>query len=408
VTQDVRTRSQPAPAPRVPRLDRRWVLLSYGAFTAYAGLDAVFAGGRDRMWAIWAVCGYALAFVLLLLRRGWVLPLAVSFGLAVVAPLLQITLSFPAEDGMVVINRSAELLLHHGSPYLPSSQVTSWFSYNPYLPVMALFGIPAAIGLPGLAGNPGIWLAVVSAVVLWAAFRIAVPDRAAAWRCAAIAVASPVIAMNLAVITTDPPVIAFVLLAFTIAGRTDSVRRDTAALSGASMAVACALKSTAWLALPVLLVLYWRRDGLRVAGRFLLAVCACVVAMMAILAPATLIRPAALGAMLRDTVLFPIGATKYKTPAGSLLIGHVLSGMGSSGHLASVLLLLAAALGVAIWLLVRPPLDTRAAAWVLIAGFTLMFALGPDMRFGYFIYPLALLGWLALTPFTSEPAAAVA
>ncbi len=26
-----------------------------------------------------------------------------------------------------------------------------------------------------------------------------------------------------------------------------------------------------------------------------------------------------------------------------------------------------------------------------------MFALGPDERFGYFIYPLGLIGWLALT-----------
>jgi hypothetical protein len=27
----------------------------------------------------------------------------------------------------------------------------------------------------------------------------------------------------------------------------------------------------------------------------------------------------------------------------------------------------------------------------------LMFLLGPDVRFGYFIYPIGLLGWLALT-----------
>jgi hypothetical protein len=37
-------------------------------------------------------------------------------------------------------------------------------------------------------------------------------------------------------------------------------------------------------------------------------------------------------------------------------------------------------------------------------GLTLIFALGPDVRFGYFIYPLGLLGWLALT----RPEAAVA
>jgi hypothetical protein len=404
LTQDVRTRDDaPAPAARVPRLDRRWVLLAYCVFTVYTGIDAVFSGGRDQMWAIWAVCGYGIATLLLWLRRGWALPLAVSLGLALIAPALQITLSFPAEDGMVVINRSAELLLHHGSPYLPSSQVTGYLSYNPYLPAMALFGMPAAMGLPGLAGNPGIWLAVVPIVVLWAAFRIAIPSRTMALRCAAIAVASPVIAMNLAVITTDPPVLAFIVLALAIAGRgatwrlSGRPRLDAAALSGLSLAMACALKDTAWLAVPVLLVMFWRRDGRRAAGQFLIAVCAGLCACVVLLAPATLFRSGAMGALVRDTVLFPLGMTKYKTPAGSLLIGHVLSGMGSSGHLVSVLLLAAAGLGVAVWVLARPPLGVRDAAWVLIVGYTLMFALGPDMRFGYFLYPLGLAGWILLT-----------
>jgi hypothetical protein len=31
-----------------------------------------------------------------------------------------------------------------------------------------------------------------------------------------------------------------------------------------------------------------------------------------------------------------------------------------------------------------------------------MFLLGPDVRFGYFLYPLGLLGWLALTNTTSS------
>ena len=41
--------------------------------------------------------------------------------------------------------------------------------------------------------------------------------------------------------------------------------------------------------------------------------------------------------------------------------------------------------------------DVRAAIWRLAVGLTLMFLLGPDVRFGYFLYPFGLLGWLALT-----------
>ena len=77
----------------------------------------------------------------------------VSVALAVLAPLLWLSMAYPLEDGMVVIDRSAALLLHHGLPYLAADQVTGWLSYNPYLPVMTLFGLPSAAGLGGLAGG---------------------------------------------------------------------------------------------------------------------------------------------------------------------------------------------------------------------------------------------------------------
>jgi phosphatidylinositol alpha-1,6-mannosyltransferase len=66
-------------------------------------------------------------------------------------------------------------------------------------------------------------------------------------------------------------------------------------------------------------------------------------------------------------------------------------------------LLLAAGLGIAISLVVRPPRDVPAAAWRLAIGLTLMFLLGPQVRFGYFIYPLGLVGWLALTGASRGP-----
>lgn len=43
------------------------------------------------------------------------------------------------------------LLLHHGTPYLPLTALSAggWLAYNPRLPVMALFGLPGALGVPG-------------------------------------------------------------------------------------------------------------------------------------------------------------------------------------------------------------------------------------------------------------------
>src|SRR5690348_13458365 len=196
---------------------------AYGAFAAYATAAAVLSGGRDRVWAIWAACGYAVALVMLWLwrsRRGRMAAALVSVALAVLAPLLWLSVAYPLEDGMMVIDRSAALLLHHGSPYLAADQVTSWLSYNPYLPVMTLFGLPSAVGVGGLAGNSGGWIAVGTVIPLAAAFWVAIDHRRYETLLAtAVAVASPVVGLNLAVVTTDPPVLALILLALALAAR---------------------------------------------------------------------------------------------------------------------------------------------------------------------------------------------
>ena len=59
--------------------------------------------------------------------------------------------------------------------------------------------------------------------------------------------------------------------------------------------------------------------------------------------------------------------------------------------------MVAAAVAFTAWILLRPPRDARAVAWRLAVGYAVMFVLDPSTRFGYFAYPLALLGWLALT-----------
>src|SRR5580692_72084 len=382
-----------------PWLDRRHLIIAYSLFLAYAAIDAIGSAGRDQVWAIWAACGYAVA-LLMLWRWGHRTAAAlVSVALAVLAPLLWLSVAYPLEDGMVVIERSASLLLHHGSSYLTAAQVTSWRSYNPYLPVMNLFGLPAAAGLGGLAGNAGVWIALGTVAVLAMAFRVAMPDsRRDAVLAAAVAVASPVVGLNLAVITTDPPVLAFMVLALALSTVPAGAKATAARTAGAGIAlgIACDLKSTAWLAVPVMAAMFAARDGARAAYRFLAAVLVSALALIALLAPAVLFKRSAATALVQNSVLFPLGLTRYKTPAESLLPGHLLSSLGAAGHVVSVGLLLAAGLGIAISLVIRPPRDVPAAAWRLAVGLALMFLLGPDVRFGYFIYPLGLIGWLAL------------
>jgi hypothetical protein len=400
-------------------------MAAYAAFGVYAAVAAVFSGGRDRVWAIWAACGYAVALFMLRRWRGRQARMAavlVSVALAVLAPLLWLSVAYPLEDGMMVIDRAARLLLHHGSPYLAADQVTSWLSYNPYLPVMTLSGLPSAAGLGGLAGNSGVWIAIGTVIPLAAAFWVAMPVRGCPSRrgphrgcpacrrdallAAAVAVASPVIGLNLAVITTDPPVLALILLALALAARPSQIAGPSQIAAsriagpvgaGVALGTACDLKSTAWLAVPVMAAMFAARDGVRAAGRFVAASVVTAGVLIAALAPASLTSLRGADALAQNSVLFPLGLTRYKTPAESLLPGHLLTAMGPAGHVVSVGLLLAAGLGIAISLVVRPPRDVPAAAWRLAVGLALMFLLGPNVRFGYFIYPLGLVGWLALT-----------
>jgi hypothetical protein len=154
------------------------------------------------------------------------------------------------------------------------------------------------------------------------------------------------------------------------------------------------MKATAWPAVPVFTAMLAARDAAKAAWRFLGVTLMVAVVLSAALAPAALTDPYA---FLQNIVLFPLGLTKHKTPAASPLPGHLLAMTGVAGHWAAVGLLLAGGLGFAISLIVRPPLDAPAVAWRLALGLAVMFTLAPATRWGYFVYPIGLVGWLVLT-----------
>jgi hypothetical protein len=387
-------------------LGRRRVWALYGAFALYAGGVAVFSGpGDDRSWGTWASFGYAAAAALAALwngRAGRRAALAASLAGSLIAPAVWLATQAPSTPDVRVITGSAVLLLHHGTPYLDPAQLArgNVLSYNPYLPVMTLFGLPRALGLPGLAGDTRPWLVLATLLLLAAAFRIAGParSRAAALGLAAFATASPVLAFPLAQGITDPPVIALTVLALALVARPGARAWPAAVVLG----VASAMKYTAWPAVIVLAAMVAAREGAarnaragaRAAARFTAAACATTGALTAALAPAALAAPAGL---IHSTVLFPLGLTPARSPAQSPLPGHALATLGDAGHLAAIALLITAGIGLAASLVTRPPADARAAARRIALGLALMFALSPVTRFGYFAYPVALCAWAGLS-----------
>jgi hypothetical protein len=197
---------------------------------------------------------------------------------------------------------------------------------------------------------------------------------------------------------TDPPVIALTCLALALLTRVAvpadgrAVRRRLLA-AAIVVGVACAMKYTAWPALAVTAVMVTRRDGARAGITFVGTALGTAAALVAALAPAALPHPAAL---VRNTVAYPLGLTTAKSPAQSPLPGHLLATLGSGGHVAALALLALAGLAIAASLVLAPPATPAAAATRIAVGLTALFALCPATRWGYFIYPLALLALAAL------------
>jgi hypothetical protein len=380
-------------------LNRDRLLAANGAFTIYAIVLAVTTGHADRTWAIWAAAGYGLTTLICWLTRRrnvpMLVPLLVSLAGAMAGPVVWLATRVAPTAEVQVISRSAVLLLQHGTPYLPTAQFTSYLSYNPYLPVMAVFGLPRALGATGLIGDPRVWLTFSSIALIWAAFAVAAPHR----RCkpcrhevllsTVFLAASPLIALPLAVGITDPPVIALIFLTLALIARPSGMGRAAVALG-----VACAMKATAWPAVPVLSAMLFVRDTARSAWRFAGVTIVVAGVLSAAMAPAALTAPSS---FVQNTVLFPLGLTKYKTPAASPLPGHLLAITGMAGHWAAVGLVVAVGLGFAISLIVRPPAGVRAAAWRLAVALAAVFTLAPATRWGYFVYPIGLVAWLVLT-----------
>ncbi|HEY9242847.1 MAG TPA: glycosyltransferase 87 family protein [Streptosporangiaceae bacterium] len=372
-------------------IPRRWLAVLFAGCALFAiGMSVFSSDGLHRLWGLFAAGAYVLAVVIVLAwnaARSVDVALILSAGGALIAPLAVLAQQGKWQPEVGVIARGARLMVHHGSPYLSDAVVRATHDpnvYNPYLPVMAIFGIPRALFGPGLLTDPRVWFCV--GFVALFAIALAVAGARDVLRWTVLVTATPVIAFSLTVGGTDVPVLALICLGLALLWR-----HPRPLLAGAVLGVAAATKATAWPALVVAGTMVLVRDGRRTAARFLATA---VLVACAIIVPVSLLGGHAL---VDNTILFPLGLASVKSQAVSPLPGHVLADTGQTGHLIAVSLLCLAGLGVLVSLVVRPPRTVPAATWRLIIGLVLMFTLAPATRFGYFMYPLGLWAWLALS-----------
>ncbi|WP_308272346.1 glycosyltransferase 87 family protein [Kitasatospora sp. SUK 42] len=380
----------------------------------WAGVFPLVSGlGPHRMWGACAALGYGAAALaaVVVRRRGREVSVAVALVGSVLVPLLALVLTGRGQSEVGVIERSGVLLLHTGTPYLAEPRTVD--EYNPYLPGMALLGLPRAVlGASPFGSSPfgdaRLWCALV---FLLCALRTVPAGRRLGGHAlggytlgrhalggyalgghalggyalgrhalgAYTLTASPVVALPLCVSGVDLPLTGLCWLALVRAGE----RRPVAA--GLALAAACSLKWTAWPAVAVVAALLAATAGRRAALRG---------AAVAVGGAALLVLPGALrspGPLVRQVFAFPTGRGDLPTPAASPLPGQLLAGFGPPGWYAAVGLLLLAGLAVGASLLLRPPLNTAGAAHRLALGLTAAFLLAPAGRFGYLALPLVLV-----------------
>lgn len=284
-----------------------------------------------------------------------------------------------AQEEVLVVEHMGKRLIDTGTPYLGPDAIAALppgeelLGYSPYQPAMAVFGIPRALAGDGWWTDARVWFAVVTIAAIAVAVTMAGNVRGLQ-----AATVLPICALTLATGGDDLPVLALCLLALALCAT------DRPAAAGPAVGAAAALKL---FALPVMIVLAVLAVATGRGRRFLPGA---IGLPFAVLVPAFVINA---DALIENVIRFPLGHGLVTSPAQSPFPGYLISSVVPGGRYIAAALLISAGGGIAVLLLRRPPRTATAAA--LFCGYGLLAAilLMPTTRFGYLLYPIALLAW---------------
>ena len=375
--------------------DRAVDLLLYSLSATFALVTALTSTLLPhRAWGAIAAAGYLVAALLVYLVRRRDLLTWAAWGAVALLPLLVQAVQRAsgrtdrAQEEVLVVEHMGESLLHTGTPYLSRAEIAAiplderLLGYRPYQPGMSLFGLPRALAGDHWWTDARIWFAVLTVVAVGVAVtllsRVRDARSPALVRAVQAATVLPVTALTLATGGDDIPVLALCLLALALAAT------GRPGWSGIAVGAAAACKLFALPVVAVLAVLAvatgtWRRFLPGALGLPVLA-----------LLPPLLVDA---DALIENVFRFTLGHGLVTSPAQSPFPGYLIAQIGTGGRYVASGLLVAAAVVIGVLLLRRPPRTARSAA--LFCGYGLLTAilLMPTTRFGYLLYPAALLFW---------------
>ncbi len=200
---------------------------------------------------------------------------------------------------------------HHAVKYHAPGE-PNFSGFLPYLPLMAVAGIPSEIWPNNGLSDARIFFCGITLVVAAAALYLCRANGRRKIRAIQALIILPLASLPLATGGDDIPVVAFLLLAVVLA------QRQRPFASGVVFGIASAMKFTAWPLAVLALFAAHGRDGERRPLRMLAGM---IVVAVPTIFPFALRGPFAL---IDDVVLFPLGLSAIPTTAASALPGHVL------------------------------------------------------------------------------------
>lgn len=365
------------------------VVLYAASAVLAAGLAVVTIYHGHRVWGVVSAAAYAAGALVTAMsgvpsHRRRMLVAGGIFAVSALVPLAVLVaqrvhgVAWSAQPEVEVVERMARLLLDTGTPYAPATQLVRFQDYSPYLPAMALFGLPRALADSPLTDARLVFGTVAALLALLAWRLLGRPELPV--RAVQLVAVLPATTLTVATGGDDLPVLALLVLAGVCC------HLDRPAAAGLAGGLALAMKLTAapvLLVLAIALIATGRRDRVLSFGGVALGVAAVLVV------PAAVVSP---GGLVEHVIRFPAGLTGVASPAASPLPGYLLAQTGPAGRALALGLLALAAVAVLGWVLRRPPRTPAQAAERAAAGLLVAMLLMPATRFGYLIYPLVLTG----------------
>jgi hypothetical protein len=295
---------------------------------------------------------------------------------------------------VTVVERAGEAFVKGKDPYsqikphqhvnLPPGQ-PAYDAYNPYLPLMSLFGGPRSTHVSPRLTDARVAFSVFTILVVVVAMALCRGPTGPRVLALQSMTVLPTAALPLATGGDDLPVAALMLLGLVL------LQRRRPLWAGIALGVAASMKITAWPLAALAFLVARDRNGAR-GRRPSLAVAAGIVGVMI---PAVLPTAAEnVSAFVDNVVRFPLGLAGVRSPAASPLIGHLVVSHFPGIHRAFTVSVAVAGLLALTYVLVRrrptsPAALARLVGWVM----TVAILLAPATRVGYLLYPIDFFVW---------------